>query len=164
MSTMYELTSDYLSILAMADDLDISPEVIADTLEAIDGEIELKAEATAKVLRELSARAEGLKAEEKRMSEMRKRIEANAESLKNRLEDMMRATGKIKFKTSLFSFAIQKNGGKLPIIMDVDTADLPDDYVIINEKPDMDAIRKMIDEGDCPYAHYGDRGESLRIK
>jgi hypothetical protein len=62
--------------------------------------------------------------------------------------------------------SIRRNGGKAPVIMDVeDTSELPDELVKIEEKPDMDAIRKLLDSGKtCKYAHYGERGESLSIK
>ena len=55
---------------------------------------------------------------------------------------------------------------KIPVIVDVkDTSELPDDLVKITETPDLDAIRKYIEEtGDLTYAHFGERGESLRIK
>lgn len=78
--------------------------------------------------------------------------------------DSMKATGTNKVKGTILSVAIQKNGGKLPVILDVDTSELPDDLVKIAESPDLDAIRKVLDAGDCEYAHYGERGESLRIK
>lgn len=164
MPTMYELTADYLSLLDMMDDPEIPADVIADTLEGIEGEIELKADGVAKVLREIEGRIAAIKSEENRLAERRRRMTETGESLKKRLEDMMRTTGKTKFKTDLFSFAIQKNGGKLPVIVDVDVSYLPDDLVIITEKPDTEAIRKLLDEGDVTYAHYGERGESLRIK
>jgi hypothetical protein len=42
---------------------------------------------------------------------------------------------------------------------------LPDDLVNIVEKPDLDALRDYIERtGDLTYAHFGERGESLRIK
>ena len=164
MPTMYELTADYLSLLDLIDDPEVPADAIADTLEAIDGEIEIKADNVAKLLREVEGRVTAIKSEETRLAERRRRMTETGESIKKRLEDMMRATGKIKFKTDLFTFAIQKNGGKLPVIVDVDVSYLPDDLVIISEKPDTEAIRKLLDEGDTTYAHYGERGESLRIK
>lgn len=165
MSTMYELTADYLEILDLANDPDIPPEVVADTLEGIGGEIEVKAENTAKILKELEASVAASKAEEKRLAERRKQLENNVQKIKERLFDMMKTTGKVKFKTDLFSFSIQKNGGKLPVVLDVkDTSELPDDLVKITETADLEAIRELLDAGDTRFAHYGERGESLRIK
>lgn len=165
MPTMYELTADYLEVLDLANDPDIPPEVVADTLEGIGGEIEFKAENTAKILKELEASVAALKAEEKRLAERRKQLETNVQKIKERLFDMMKTTGKVKFKTDLFSFSIQKNGGKLPVVLDVkDTSELPDDLVKITETADLEAIRELLDAGDTRFAHYGERGESLRIK
>ena len=162
---MYELTADYLEVLDLANDPDIPPEVVADTLEGIGGEIEIKAENTAKILKELEVSVTASKAEEKRLAERRKQLETNVQKIKERLFDMMKTTGKLKFKTDLFSFSIQKNGGKLPVVLDVkDTSELPDDLVKITESADLEAIRELLDAGDTRFAHYGERGESLRIK
>jgi hypothetical protein len=165
MATMYELTSDYNEVLELASNPDIDPQAITDTLEAINAEIEIKAENTAKVLRELEGMAAALKAEEQRLAARRKSIENNVDRIKTGLYEAMKTTGKTKFKTPLFSFAIAKNGGKIPIVVDVDTADLPDEFVTITEKPNVDAIREYLEKnGESPLAHFGERGESLRIK
>lgn len=165
MATMYELTGDYNEVLELASNPDIDPQAIADTLEAINAEIEIKAENTAKVLRELEGMAATLKAEEQRLAARRKSIENNMDRIKTGLYEAMKTTGKTKFKTPLFSFAIAKNGGKIPVVVDVDTAELPDELVTITEKPNVDAIREYLEtHGESPLAHYGERGESLRIK
>lgn len=165
MATMYELTSDYNEVLELASNPDIDPQAITDTLEAINVEIEIKAENTAKVLRELEGMAAALKTEEQRLAARRKSIENNVDRIKTGLYEAMKTTGKTKFKTPLFSFAIAKNGGKIPVVVDVDTADLPDEFVIVTEKPNVDAIREYLEKnGESPLAHFGERGESLRIK
>lgn len=165
MATMYELTGDYMAVLELATNPDIDPQAITDTLEAINAEIEIKAENTAKVLRELEGMAATLKAEEQRLAARRKSIENNMDRIKTGLYEAIKTTGKTKFKTPLFSFAIAKNGGKIPVVVDVDTADLPDEFVIVSKKPDTEAIRKYLEKnGESPLAHWGERGESLRIK
>ena len=84
MATIYELTADYLEVLEMANNPDIPADAIADTLEAVGGEIEMKAENTAKILLELKASAENLKAEEKRLKSKRESIENNITAIKER--------------------------------------------------------------------------------
>lgn len=165
MPTMYDLTADYMAVLDMATNPDIEPQAIMDTLEAIEGEIEIKAENTAIIMKELEAEAAKIKVEEQRLNARRKLLENNVERLKNGLENAMKATGKTKFKTTLFSFGIQKNGGKIPVIVDVECSELPDDLVTITEKPNIDAIREYIEQNpESKFAHFGERGESLRIK
>ena len=107
---------------------------------------------------------EALKNEAKRLTDKRKVLENNVERLKKVMFDSMKVTGTEKVKGQLFSVAIQRNGGKLPIIVDVPTEQLPDECVKVQESPDLEAIAKLIDAGNCDFAHYGERGESLRIK
>ena len=159
---LYEITAVYQRLqneIENGEDLEGILAVIGDELEA-------KADGYARVIKNMEAQINAFKEEEKRIAENRKRLEKGIERLKQNLFDSMKATGKEKFKTDLFSFAIQKNGGKIPVIVDVkDTSELPDDLVKITETPDLDAIRKYIEEtGDLTYAHFGERGESLRIK
>lgn len=165
MATLYELTNEFMELLDMLEDPEIEEQVVLDTLEGIDFELELKADGYAKVIKELEGSIETIKAEQTRLAKKKSTMEANIARIKNNLQDAMVKTGKTKFKTDLFSFNIQKNGGKAPVILDVkDTSELPDELVRIKEEPDIEAIRKLIDAGECKYAHYGERGESLRIK
>lgn len=158
---LYELTATYQRLqnqIEAGEDYDGILAVIGDELES-------KADGYARVMRNMEAQAVAFKEEEKRIAEKRKRLESGVERLKQNLFDSMKATGKTKFKTELFSFSIQKNGGADPVIVDVPTDDLPDDLVQITEKPDLKAIAEYIKEtGDLTYAHFGERGESLRIK
>lgn len=162
--TLYELTDEFMALLEMMDDPDIDEQTIIDTMESVGGEIEDKADAYARIIRELEGRIGGIKAEVERLTNRRRTMEANIDRMKRTLQDAMILTGKTKFKTDLFSFAIQKNGGSLPIIIDVEPSELPDELCVIERKPDRKAIAEALDAGDCEYAHYGERGESLRIR
>lgn len=159
---LYELTAVYQRLQDQIE----SGEDYEGILAVIGDEIEAKADGYARVIRNMEGSIDSFKAEEKRIAEKRKVLEAAVEKLKKNLFDSMKRTGKEKFKTDLFTFAIQKNGGKIPVIVDVkDTSELPDDLVKITESPDLEAIRKYIEQtGDLTYAHFGERGESLRIK
>lgn len=162
MPTMYELTTEFKDVLAMASDPDIEPQAILDTLEAIQGEIEVKAENTAVIISELDAEAAKIKAEEIRLSERRKSLEAHAASLKNGLYNAMKTVGKEKFKTTLYSFNIQKN--PLKLVID-DEASVPQKY-LIEQAPKVDntALKEFLKAGGtCSYAHL-EQTEGLRIK
>lgn len=166
MTSLYELTGQFLELQQMLEDPDAELEVINDTLEGVEGEIEIKADNYAKIMRNLDASLLGITKEQERLRIRKNMLEGNIKRLKDSLQAAMVATGKTKFKTDLFTFAVQKNGGKIPVIMDTDdTSLLPDDLVHIVEKPDLDAIRAYIEKnGTCKWAHLGERGESLRIK
>lgn len=165
MASLYELKGEYFILMEMMSDPDVDEQAVKDTLEAIDGEIEVKAENYAKVIRELEATIDVIEKEMKRLSDKVSKLKANVKRLKETLYLTMKQTGKTKFKTDLFSFSIQKNGGATPVIVDVDTSELPDDLVIISEKPDLKAIGEYLKtHPDSTIAHFGERGESLRIK
>ncbi len=162
---LYELTANYLALQQMLEDPEADSQMIADTMESLDYDIEEKADGYAKVIRNMEATITAIKSEQERLTAKKNLLEMSIKTLKKNLQESMIATGKRKFKTDLFSFSIQKNGGKAPVILDVkDTSELPDELVRIKEEPNMDAIRALLDQGECKYAHYGDRGEGLRIK
>ncbi len=162
---LYELTANYLALQQMIEDPEADMQMINDTMEAIDGDIEDKADGYAKMIKNMEASIVAIKSEQDRLTARKNLLDLGIKTLKKNLEASMIATGKRKFKTDLFSFSIQKNGGKAPVILDVaDTSELPDELVRIKEEPDIEAIRNMLDKGECKFAHYGERGEGLRIK
>ena len=158
---LYELAGSYQQLQELIE----SGEDLKSVLDTLDDEIECKADNYAKLIRNLESDIEALKAEEKRLAENRKAREKGVKRLKENLQAAMVKTGKRKFKTNLFSFNIAKNGGMLPVIVDIPTEELPDEFVIITEKPNLIAIAEYIEQtGDVTFAHFGERGESLRIK
>ena len=74
----------------------------------------------------------------------------------------MKATGKTKFATDLFSFNIAKNGGKQTLTID---GEVPQEYTKTIVENDTEKIRQVLEAGqELPFAHLEPRGESLRIK
>lgn len=162
----YELADAFVQLQNMLEDPEVDSQAITDTMEAIEGEFEWKADGYAKVIRNMQGSLLAVDAEIERLQNKKNLLNTSIKRLKDTLQEVMVMTGKTKFKTDLFSFSIQKNGGKLPVILDVkDTSELPDELVKITESADLEAIRKLIEkDGSCKYAHLGERGESLRIK
>lgn len=163
MAAMYELTSDYLSVLEMASDPEIPPEAIADTLEGISGEIEIKAQSYAIVIKELESEAAKLKSEEERLCGKREAINNNIKRIKDDLYNSMKLTGKEKFKTDLFSFNIQKSPPKLVI----DNESLIPESYYIRQDPKLDKSKLKKDLNltcvKCEYAHL-EQGEYVMIR
>lgn len=164
MASLYELTEQYEGLRMMLYDGDVEDQVIYDTLESIDAEIEEKADNYAKILREMKLNIEILKEEEYRLNIRRKRLEARSELLKNRLEENMRFIGKTSFKTALFSFNIQSNGGLQPLETGM-ISDIPMRFLIQQDPvPDNKKIREYLKDHEVEWAHLLPRGESLRIR
>ena len=166
---LYELTEDYLKLQQMLEDPDVDQQAVTDTLEAMDFAIEDKADGYAMVIRNMEGSIAAIKMEVDRLTSKKVLLEAGIKRLKANLQEAMVATGKRKIKTDLFSFNIQKNGGAIPVIVDVPVEDLPDECVIITEAPDKKALAALLQDPEnkdhyAKYAHFGERGESLRIK
>lgn len=107
--TIYEITNDYLQLMQMMEDPELDPQTLADTMEGIEGELEDKADNYARVMKNMEADLNGIKAEIERLSTRKKTIENNIKRMKEALQFSMETTGKTKFKTDLFSFGIRKN-------------------------------------------------------
>ena len=163
--TLYELTSEYLELLAMLEDPDVDEELINDTLEALGGELEVKADGYARVMRQIDSDAKAIKTEEERLYNRRKSLENRSVYLKARLQQMMEVTGKTKFKTELFSFGIQKNPAAV-VIDEQYIENIPECYLIIQEpKIDKQKIKEDLKAGlDLEGIAHLEQSESLRIR
>ncbi len=161
MTTLYDLTGEWLTLMEMLEDPNADPTAIQDTLEGIEGEIEDKADGYAKIIRQLISDGKVIEAEEKRLYDRRQSINNNVKYMKQRLEDAMRITGKTKFKTTLFSFGIQKN----PVSVVIDKpADVPKNFWIPQEpKFDKAGLKDFLINNTCDFAHL-EQTESLRIR
>ena len=160
--TIYELTEEYMQLLAMAADEETDPQTLADTMEAIGGEIEDKADGYAKVMKQLEAEAEGIKKEIDRLSKKKVTLENNAKRLKETLQNAMEVTGKRKFNTPFFSFGIQKNPAALVID---DPSKIPPQFLIPQPpKTDNAGIKAALKDGvKFGWCHLT-QSESLRIR
>lgn len=167
MSTLYELTDEYLRLLELGEDPEIDPEVFKDTLEGLEGELEIKAENYAKVIKQLEADATALDTEKKRLDTRKKACENAIERMKKSLEVAMITTGKKKFKTELFLFGIQKNPPSVKLGKEyAENIELiPLDY-LVPQDPKVDK-KKILEElkggAKLPFATL-EQGESLRIR
>jgi hypothetical protein len=162
MSSLYELTDDFQKVLEMMYSEEFDPETLTNTLECIECEFEEKAEGYAKVMKNMDGDISAISAEIQRLTDKKKTLENRKNLMKNNLEQAMLLTGKRKFKTALFSFTIQKNGGKQPLDIH---GDVPKEFVKIIEEPDKDKIREALESGEVlEFAILQERGESLRIR
>lgn len=162
MMNLYELTDSFVKVLEMAQDPEIDPQAISDTLQAIDGEIEYKADGYAKVIKELEADTDKLTSEINRLSVRKQSLQNNIKKMKQSLTVAMQTTGKTKFKTDLFSFNIQKNPPSLVID---DDKKIPKEFYIPQEpKIDSSKIKELLKNGEIlEYAHL-EQGEGVRIR
>ncbi len=168
MSTLYQLTDQFLTLLSLGDSDDPEEQqAFLDTLDGLMGEIEVKADSYAAVMSEFSAQKDKVHKEIERLTRIEKAIDNSIKRMKERIMDAMIAIGKDKIKTDLHTFSIQKNGGRLPIILD-ETATVPEKFCRIKIEPDKDGlIRTALETGNTEvtaFAHFGERESHLVIK
>jgi predicted nuclease with TOPRIM domain len=139
---LYELTHNYLSVMEMAEEMDT--ETLRDTLESIQEEIEDKAENIAKLIKNLNADVDALKAEEKRLADRRKSIENKVTNLKDYLFNQLEVSGLTKVKRPTITVSIQNNPPSLKVL---DESLLSDYMIPVDPKLDKKAIMQAIKDG-----------------
>lgn len=167
MNSLYNLTTDYQQLLNLLYDGEVDQQTVMDTLDALEDAIEDKADGYAVIIKTIDADVDAIEAEIKRLQARKQALNNRKEWLKSNLEDTMRALGKTKFKTALFSFGIQKNGGKRALVLDCPINELPPELQKVTIEANSEAIRHMLAEQgteDNQYAHLAPQGEHLSIR
>ena len=160
--TIYELTEELQQLLAMLADPEVDEEVLADTLEAVKGEFELKADGYGKVREELISHITAIKAQEARLAAYRRSLEKNTEKLEAALKFAMEQTGQKKLQTELFTFSIRATPPKV-VVLDEDS--VPFEYWKAAEPTlDKTALKEYLKTNpDTTWARL-ESGTSLSIK
>lgn len=165
MNTLYDLTQDYKNLLDLAGSMDADEvETFNDTLEAVLGEIEVKADGYAVVLAEIEGRINTVNREIGRLEAIESALSNTRRRMIDRLKTAMEDIGKKEIKTDLHRFKIVRNGGKQPL--DIDEGCVPEEYTKteVKQVPDKDKIRKALESGEClTFAHLEERGTHLKI-
>lgn len=164
MAKLYEIKNEFNELLLMADEQGLSLDDIKDTMDGIEFEFEEKADSTAKMIKTLIADADSVKAEKDRLAKRETALRNSADNLKKYLETMMLEVKKKKFKTTLFSFNIQKNPKTVKV---EDEELLPKKYLI--KQPDKVNRKQLIDDLKAGVLEENEnmrlvQTESLRIR
>lgn len=114
--TLYELTNEYKRLYDMAEEMDLSPCDLKDTLDGMDEELSEKADGYGKVIRQMEADSDAIDAEIKRLQGRKKTIKSNIDRMKSFLKIAIEGAGKKEICGELFKFKIRKNPPKLEIL------------------------------------------------
>src|SRR5690606_34794609 len=116
--SLYHMTEQYQRALADLTDADLPEEVVADTLEALEGELIQKGQAVAAFALNLAAEVDAIKAVEKRISDRRKALERRAEGLRDYLRTNMEKAGISEIKAMDGSFTAKLAKGRPSVVVD----------------------------------------------
>ena len=123
---LYTIADAYLQDVAKLQDLDLDAQTIADTLEGLTGDLEVKATNVAMFVRNLESLAEQIKAAETTMSARRKAIEQRADNVREYLLTNMQRTGITKIESPYFRISVKQNPASVVI---TDETQIPAKYM-----------------------------------
>ena len=83
--TLYQIADQYLVDIQKLQDMELDEQTLADTLEGLSGDLEVKATNVAMFVLNLENAADSIKAAEKAMAERRKALEARADRIRQYL-------------------------------------------------------------------------------
>lgn len=162
---LYQLADLYLQDLHKLADMDLDEQTVADTLEGLSGELEVKATNVAAFARNLEASADAIKEAEEKMAARRKAIERRADRLRAYLKENMERVGIVKIESPQFCLAIKKN----PPAVHVEAPELvpakfmkvpPPPPPVLDKKAVADALKAGEDVPGCRL----EQGTRLEIK
>jgi hypothetical protein len=171
--TLMSLVGEHSQVMAMIDDPEVDQQTVLDTLDSIEGAIEVKADGYAAVLRGIKYEREGLNGKRQYLQKLLDEIDRRDVNLKNHEEAMMDrlmaamiATGKDEtgIKTKEFEFKIVGTGG-IPKL-EVDEDKMPEGFTKVVQKitPDNKKIREYLKDHECDWAWLLPNKKKLEIK
>lgn len=163
--TLYRVADEFLVASQKLADLDLDEQTIADTLEGLQGDVEVKATNVAMFAKNLEATAEQIKVAESAMAARRSAIENRAKRIREYLKLNMERTGITKIESPYFKLAIVNN----PPAVVIDAASqIPEVFMRQPEPPPAVPDKKLIAEAlkagqDVRGCHL-ERGTRLDIR
>ena len=164
MSSLFALTNEYRDAAMKLAEMDMDAQTVADTLESLSGDLEVKAQNVALMVRCFEADAANCKQWAKDANERAKAIEARAERMRDYLASNLEACGIEKVEGPGVAISFRKSSAVV-----IDGADLlPAKYMRVKPapapEPDKAQIATDIKAGvEVPGAHLEQR-RSLQIR
>ena len=162
---LYELVHHRNELAALEASEDLPPEVILSTLEAIDGEVQVKAQNIAALTRNLDASAAMIREAGMRMLDRASRLEKRAESIRQYLLVNMQAAGITKIECPWFVITLKKNP---PAVNVYDETAVPNEFRVTPDPPppriDKSAIAKALKAGQDVLGCAFIQSERIEIK
>jgi len=148
-SPLYDIAANYRAALEdLSNRDDLPPELVRDTLDAVQGEVEEKGKAVAAFFQNLDAQVVAMKEAEKRIADRRKSAESKVKRLKDYLLENMQACNIEKIECPEFKVSVRKNPPSVEVF---DESLVPKEFM--REKVVVEVNKKLIkDFGGCDGA------------
>ena len=167
---LVDLVGQWKEVAEMMMEMDSDPQIILDTLEGIEGEIEVKANGYGDVIRNMEFERAALKGKKEyvkgildQITKMDKHLDNQIGWMKEKLRDAMIATGKDEtgIQTEKYTFKVKKAGGVQKLEC---TEDVPVNFKKIIYENDEAKIREYLKDHDVEWARLLPRTSYLDIK
>lgn len=163
--TLFDLSNQLQSLATLADTEDLPAELIADTLEALEGSFDDKAIQVARFILSLEANAEAVKSAAKAQTERAARIQKRADSLTAYLAFHCQALQRRRIESPDVVLTLRKNP---PAVIITDEHAIPEQFWVQPEPPpkriDKKAIKAAIDAGERVDGAFVEASERLDIR
>lgn len=161
MTALYQLVAQYRE-LQLIDAEEIPEDVLRDTLEALTGELEMKATNVAMFCANLDTFALNCGVAAKRMQERATKIQQKADQVREYLKAMMEAAAITKIEAPEFTIAIKKN----PAALRAQLGAIAPDEFMVQPPPKLDtaAIKAALKSGRVIAGYELVQGTRLEIK
>jgi len=164
---LYALTAQFKELERLADE-DIPEEAIRDTLEGLQGEIQLKAVNVVSFARSLEVFRDAVEANAKAMKERAARLDRRIASLHDYVLHNMQACGISKIESPDFTLSVQKNPPA--VIVDIEDQ-IPERFMVTPPpapppapRPDKKALCDALKRGEAVPGCHLEQGQRLRVK
>lgn len=162
---LYELVGQYKALEVLEASEDLPPDVIRDTLEGLEGQLQEKATNVGLFIRNLVSTADAIYEAADQMRKRADRLRDRADSLQDYLLFNMQASGITKIESPYFTLAVKKNP---PTVVIDQEGEIPEEYKVQPPPPakriDKTAIAKAFKDGvQVPGCHIEQR-ERLEVK
>lgn len=166
MPSLYEYKYEYQKLLDFASECDPDdPEdsqAFLNTLEGLTGEIAIKVDNCAGIIRELEAESEKFDKEADFYQRRANALHNSAQKLKDYVKNQLEEMNLKEIKGDRFIVKVQTSGGKRRLIL---TDDVPDKFQKIVYETDTGKIREALEKGEeLTFAKLAERSTYLKIK
>jgi len=163
---LYTVADRYLQDLEKLSDLDLPEEVVRDTIEGLQGDMQEKCTNVAAFIRNTESLADQIKQAEQAMAARRKALESRADRIRQYLLENMQRTGITKIDSPWFKIALANNPPSV-VVDDEDTLKFayPEFVkVVTTESLDKAAIKEAIKAGQIVEGAHLVQSERVTIK
>lgn len=151
---LYELTAQFREVQ------ELDSEIIGDTLDAIELEINEKAKNIGFVYKNLMGSVDVIDSEIRRLQDKKRSVSSKITALKDYLRENMTACGIKKIECDLFK--INCVSGRDTAVV-IDEGNIPDEYIKTTTTVDKAALLAALKQGPVGGAELGKSKDSIRI-